>query len=572
VRIAPFLTTVFPHWAGLRLDAVCFHEQQLIVDLTSTRRSARCPDCQRRSRRAHSWFTRMLADASLGVFTVRLCLHARRYRCLNTACPRQTFRERLPEVAPPYQRRTPIVRQRLEAVSFALGGQAGQRLARRLCLSGVGMSRNTLLRLVRGAVIPCASELAPDLRALSVDDFAFRRGSHYGAIVVDLEQHRVIDLLPDRDAATFASWLEQHGGAQVDVLSRDRGGAFADGARQAAPQAVHVADRFHLLHNLGQALDQFLTREHHVLTRAADSVSAARAAAVDAATEREPDHSAAVSTPGTLTTPMTRLECEHAAVEARRQARYERVVELAQEGYSLREVARRAGVNRGTVRRYLRVGQYQSCAQRSRRPHECDAFAAYLRQRWEDGEHNSAALFAEIQAHGFTGAASTVRQYVRGWRTGPRRPGRRRRSEDAGSAPPPRKRRFSPRQTRWILLRSLDELDDDERAYRQALCQESASIATAQALAEGFGRIVRAQADAELEAWMAAAAKSRISQLVSFARGLRRDYAAVVAAVCSPYSQGQTEGHVNRLKMLKRQTYGRANFDLLRRRVLYHAS
>jgi transposase len=355
------------------------------------------------------------------------------------------------------------------------------------------------------------------------------------------------------------------------VLSRDRGGAFAEGARQAAPQAVQVADRFHLLQNLGQALDQFLTREHHALTQVADSMGAAHAATQEQATDGGASSPEAPQTPEPPAAPMTRLEREHAAVEARRQARYERVVALAQEGQSLREVARRAGVNRGTVRRYLCAGQYQPCAQRSRRPHVCDAFAAHLRQRWEDGEHNSAALFAEIREQGFRGAASTVRHYVRGWRTGPRRPGRGRRGEDAAGTPP-RKRRFSPRQTRWILLRPVDQLDADEQAYRQALCQESATIATAQALAEEFGRIVRARAYIELEAWLAEAAKSHIAELVSFARGLRRDYAAVVAALRSPYSQGQTEGHVNRLKLLKRQTYGRANFDLLRRRVLYHAA
>ncbi len=152
---------------------------------------------------------------------------------------------------------------------------------------------------------------------------------------------------------------------------------------------------------------------------------------------------------------------------------------LAGEGYSLREVARRARVNRGTVRRYLLAGQYEPCAKRSRRPHACDAYAAYWRARWQEGEHNSAVLFAEIQEHGFTGAASTVRQDVRGWRTGLRHPGRRRRAEDAASPPPPRQRHFSPRQTRWILLRPVDELDADEQAYRHALCQESAGIATA---------------------------------------------------------------------------------------------
>jgi transposase len=223
------------------------------------------------------------------------------------------------------------------------------------------------------------------------------------------------------------------------------------------------------------------------------------------------------------------------------------------------------------VRRYLRAGHYQPCAKRSRRPQGCDAFAAYLRRRWEDGEHNSAALLAEIQAQGFRGAASTLRQYVRGWRTGPRHSARRRGGDD-GAGTLPRVRRFSPRQTRWILLRPVDTLEADELAYRRALCQESPAIATAQALVEDFGRIVRARAHTELYAWLAKAAQSRIAELASFAHGVRRDDAAVVAALCSPYSKGRTEGHVNRLKMLKRQTYGRANFDLLRCRVLYHAA
>lgn len=580
MHLASVLAAVFPHWCGLRLDAVCRDEQRLMVDLTSTRRSARCPDCQRRSRHAHSWFTRTVADVSLGAFPVCLRLHARRYRCVHSACARKTFRERLPAVAPSYQRRTPLLRQRLEAISFALGGQAGQRLARHLHLGEHGTSRNTLLRLLRGARIPVASEIAPALRALGVDDFAFRRGRDYGAILVDLDQHRVIDLLPERDAATLASWLEQHGGAHIEVLSRDRGGAFADGARQAASQATQVADRFHLLQNLGQTLDQLLTREQAVLTRVADSLAGpARADAAGGALEPPLEVEAAPAsgpseTPATSDTPaasITRLERQHAAVEVRRQARYEQVVALAGAGHSLREVARRAGVSRGTVRRYLQAGQYQSCAKHARRPHGCDAYATYLRQRWEEGEHNSAVLLAEIQEQRFIGAASTVRQYVRGWRTGPRHPGRRRHGEDAHGTPP-RQRHYSPRQTRWILLRPADELDADERAYREALCQESATIATAQVLAQDFGRIVRARADTELEAWLSAAAKSRITELVSFVRGLRRDLDAVRAALRSPYSQGQTEGHVNRLKMLKRQTYGRANFDLLRRRVLYYAA
>jgi transposase len=585
VPSASFLAAVFPHWTGLHLDAVTLAEQQLIVDLTSARRSARCPDCQRRSRRAHSWFTRLLADVPLGVFAVQLRVHARRFRCLNAACPRQTFRERLPDVAPRYQRRTPILRQRQEAVAFALGGQAGRRLLQSLHWETTGTSRNSLLRLVRAAVIASADASDVPVRVLGVDDFALRRGRRYGAILVDLERHRVVDLLPDREATTFASWLAQHGGAQVKVVSRDRGGAFADGARQAAPQAVQVADRFHLRQNLGKALDLVLTREHHVLTRVADTLHAApepleasvEAQAADGAVVPTPTQGAAqrskIPTDPLGPMPLTpRLEREHAAVEARRRARYDRVVALAGEGYALREIARRAGVNRGTVRRYLRAGQYHPCAKRRRRPHGCDAYASYLRTRWEEGEHNSAVLYAEICTQAYTGAASTVRQYVRGWRTGPRHAGRRRRAEDASGAPPPRPRHFSPRQTRWILLRPVEELDADERAYRHALCQESATIARAQTLVADFGRIVRTRAQADLEPWLQLAAQSQLPELVSFVNGIRRDYEAVAAASTSPHSQGQTEGQVNRLKMLKRQTYGRANFDLLRRRVLYHAA
>ena len=296
-----------------------------------------------------------------------------------------------------------------------------------------------------------------------------------------------------------------------------------------------------------------------MLTQVADTVGAAR--------EQRPGPSAETET--RKAPRQTRLEQNHAAVEARQRDRYARVVVLAAEGHSLREIARRAGVSRGTVRSYIQAGQYRPCGQHTRRPHSCDAYASYLRSRWEDGEQNSATLLEEIRAQGYIGAASTVRQYVRAWRSRPRHMGRRRHGEDADGPPPLPPRRFSPRQTRWILLRPPEALTEMERAYRQALCQASPPIALAQALADDFGRMVRSHAVADLSGWLLAARRSRIPKLVSFAGGILRDFSAVSAACTLAQSQGQVEGEVNRLKLLKRQSYGRANLDLLRCRLLY---
>ncbi len=255
---------------------------------------------------------------------------------------------------------------------------------------------------------------------------------------------------------------------------------------------------------------------------------------------------------GCEATTATRAARQHAAVEARRQARYAQVVALQQEGHCIHEIARRAGLCRNTVRRYLAAGAYRACAKRARRPHGCDAYAAYLRERWATGERNSRVLLAEIRARGYRGTASTLRQYVAAWRPGPRRPGRRRLDAAADARPtpaPPVRRTFSARQTRWILLRPLEELDDVERAYRTALCQESVTIATAQAFVEQFRHMVRTRTRDDLDAWLVAAGESGIAELVSFVKGVRRDYEAVAAGLNMAWSQGQTEGQVNRLKL-----------------------
>jgi transposase len=451
-----------------------------------------------------------------------------------------------------YARHSLPLQRLLADIGLTLGGRPGERFATR---RAVAASRMTLLRRVRALPEPVV--VAPAV--LGVDDFALARGRRYGTVLLDMTTHRPVDLLPERSAAALAAWLTAHG--QPAVICRDRGGDYAAGARQGAPDAVQVADRWHLLKNVGDALERVAGRQRGALRQAACAGMAGPADQPAAAPLATPPPAARVSAP--LPT---------AAPPDARWARYEAVAALHRQGRSISAISRATGVTRPTVRRWLQADALPARAPRPRRLDALSPHAAYLQARWAAGCRDAAVLWRDLRARGFRGSSVTVRRHVQGWRAYPyqrraggRRaaPGTRRAPAAAAEARPP-----SPRQARWWLLAPPERLTPEQRAFLVRLRAGCPEVAQAAALAVEFGRLVREGDRAALGPWLEAAGASGLAEFREVARGMRRDLSAIKAALTERWSSGAVEGQVTRIKLLKRLAYGRSGFDLLRKRVL----
>jgi len=231
--------------------------------------SATCPHCGTVSTRVHSYYTRRPYDLPISGQPALLLLQLRRFRCLAATCPAATFSERLPTLLAPAAQRTLRLNAALRDLALAFGGQAGARQSARTAMTASG---DTLLRRAHTAALPAPA--TP--RLLGIDDFAFHKGQVYGTILTDGETHAVVDLLPDRTAETAAAWLKEHPG--IEVVTRDRAGEYARGVRAGAPEAVQVADRFHLIKNAGEVLERVVQRHHQGLGSAAKAVDQERVA------------------------------------------------------------------------------------------------------------------------------------------------------------------------------------------------------------------------------------------------------------------------------------------------------
>ncbi|MFE9093611.1 ISL3 family transposase [Streptomyces sp. NPDC007264] len=494
---------------------------------------AACPGCGATSRRVHSGYERRLADAAVGGRPVVVHLRVRRFRCLVAACPRVTFVEQIDGLTFRHGRRSQRLHTVLQVVALMLAGRAGARLAEVL---SADVSRSTLLRLIRA--LPDPSTVTP--RVLGVDDFALRKGHVYGTVLIDVETRRPIDLLPDRESATLARWLADHPG--VEIICRDRASGYAEGARLGAPDAVQVADRWHLYHNLTEAVERCVAR-HSTQLRAPEPAPGPEASA------------AAIAELEKITDAAKSDRSAHRCADRTRD-RHREIHALIGRGLTLRAISRELGLAGNTVRKFARAATAEELSEGKwqGRASILDDDKPYLHQRWQEGCTSAKKLSDEIKAAGFRGGYSVVRDYLKPLR--------------AGTKPADRRRPPSVRDVTSWITRHPDNLTQDETLQLKDLLARCPELNATAEHVRAFAEMMNTRAGEKLATWIDSVKASSLPELLSFVNGIGCDLRAVEAGLRLPFSSGAVEGQVNRIKMLKRQMFGRAGLALLRKRVL----
>lgn len=473
------------------------------------RRSVLCPDCDAVSARVHSRYERTPRDLPWSQWQAQLVVHARRFFCDNDERRRRIFAERFPGVLEHYARQTERLQRSLLELAYSTSAEMAARVGKML---GYVTSGDTLIRRQRQDRMTI-----PVPRILGVDDFALRRGQTYATILIDLERRQPVDIIDGRHAEPLADWLRSH--PQVDVIARDRSHEYALAGRTASPDALQVADRFHLAQNVNESLLKLLRSQRWI------------------------------DTPGST------YSGEKAKPTPRMRALWEDIQRRKNTGQSYSAIARELGINRQTVRKYLDAERPPVFGPRRPQATKLMPYLPYLRRRWLEGCHNARTLYKELVRQGYDGPERKVRSVVQPWRSAMSYPIQRR-------AP----------NLRWTLLRPYSQLTQTDRLWLDQMLQINPDLGRGHYLKESFQRIF-SERDAEaLDVWIDEASESGIPAFKATARSIMHDYDAVQAALLTPWSTGQCEGQICRVKLIKRQGYGRAKLDLLRQRVLHRTA
>jgi transposase len=355
-----------------------------------------------------------------------------------------------------------------------------------------------------------------------------------------MQSHQVIDLLPDRKAETAKVWIQAH--PEIELISRDRGGDYAAAARQGAPQAIQAADRFHIVKNLAEAVEKALRHCRAELRRGSANGPS------DIEAPGEP-----------LASILTTDGHPYSAHQAERYDRYQQAVTLRKQGMKIKEIASRLGIGRRTVQSWLASGAYPETTYHHKHRSSFDVYETYVKQRWDNGCHNIQQIWREMKARGYPHSDRALRAHLE-----PLRGKRKAEFLEASSLD-----RFSAKEATWLFIRPIKNLDEKEQQEMATIRQASKTAETIYQLVQEFLQMVRKLQGEQLDAWLTKVMASHIQELQRFANGLERDKAAVVIGLTRSHNNGQVEGQVTRVKLIKRMMYGRAGFALLRQRILH---
>lgn len=525
------------------MEEIAADEEAVTIKARTATTQAPCPACGTVSKRRHGRYWRRLADLAVAGRRTVINLLVRRFACPFAECPRKTFAEQVEGLTERFARRTRPLRRVLERIALALAGRPAARLAAHLA---VAASANSLLRLLRW--LPDKRvDTAP--RVLGVDDFATRKGHVYGTILMDMETGERIDVLPDRTAGTLSGWLREHPGVQV--VCRDRAGAYAEAVRTSAPDATQVADRFHVWKNLCDAAGKCVVAHRTCLTEPEPTAG-------NRPDGEQPPPLPAAPAGAAPCTPVsqqveglraTKCRQRHAAVHA-----------LYDKGAGTSAIAETLGLDRKTVRRYAHaatpgelIGATGSAGRRGTR---VQPFLAYPHQRWNEGCTDAARLCAETRQRGYRGSERTVRRHPQALR-------------GSGKPAPTVTFELTARQATRLITMRPERLGEDAALRLKKLLARCPELDAVAACVRSFAAMMTQRRGQHLATWLEQAEATGLPPLRSLARGIRHDFHAVTAGLTLEWNSGRIEGNVNRIKRIKRDGYGRAGFDLLRLQILH---
>ncbi len=536
---------LLPAVAGLQVTGVAYQEKLVSLSLTTTHPRAHCPVCGNGSEKIHSRYQRRVADLPWADKQVQLLLAVRRFFCEQSECKRKVFSERLHPAIAAYARRTARLDHHLQTLALLLGGEGAALLCQLLNTSA--LSGDTLLKLTRKASIDTPT--TPTV--LGIDEWAIRKGQNYATILVDLQTRRPIELLKDAKFETVEAWLKEHPG--IEIISRDRDTVFAEAGRKGAPTAIQIADRWHLLKNLGDCLKGMLETDQPAL----------RATAAAMQEKKE-------SLQAPVAIPVVEALQEETGLKTRQ--RHQQVKELRAQGWPILRIAKHLRMHRQTVKKYLRLEKVPKRRPRSDAKYRHSLTkeqTQYLAKRWQEGNTKPRQIWRELKEQGYKGVASCIYRAIAHLPARVVAPTLTPTILDQKAATRAQ-RPLSARSAVWLLIRPKEKLSQKSQQLLSILLQKHEQAKQAYPLAQQFVQMVKDRKADQLDNWIQQVNQTDIAQLKRFTAGLQRDYQAVKAGLSMEWSNGQVEGQINRLKLIKRQTYGRAKLDLLKKRVFYN--